>query len=243
MYVIGGSIMANNGFIKSGCFSSMVFAFVFIYCVFIPSAKANPAYYHATIDVSGISSNLELEFDLFDNAGTIGDTFVLIDNVQLANGGVIELVDFEGGTLSGFDVSLNPGSVGVVSGNLDSTGSYLLRMDEDLFWTPTITWRDFMNPGATSLSFDFLFESTGEVGPFGPDELVVSLLDPLTLYPAASSLNDDLGDVLRYNAIDGISYSSEVTAVIIPTPDALLLGLIGTGVVSIWRRLKQANIG
>jgi hypothetical protein len=225
--------MSNKDFLRGVGFVTIVVAFV---CsILVASVQASPTYYSVAIDVSGISSDLELEFDLFDNAGAIGDTYVLVDNVKLANGGVIESVNFEDGTLDGFDDSLNPDSVDVVSGSLDSTGSYLLRIDEDLSWTPTITWRDFTNPGATSLSFDFLFESTGAVGPFGPDELVVSLLDPWTLDPLVPGL-EGIGDVLRYNAIDGISYSGEVSAVLIPAPGALLLGLIGTGAVGLWRR-------
>jgi len=209
--------------------------FVAVWSIFAASAQGDLTYWDVTIDVSGISSDLELEFDLFDNAGAAGDTYVLVDNLKLANSGVIELVDFEDFTLQGFDTSLNPDSVGVVSGSLNGTGSYLLRIDD--LYSPTITWRDFINPGAMSLSFDFFFQSAGETGFWGPDELVVSLLDTAA-NPLVAGLTGS-GDILRYNAIDGIDYSSEVSAILIPAPGALLLGLIGMGTLGLWRKFAD----
>jgi hypothetical protein len=193
-----------------------------------------------SIDMSGISGNMELEVDLFDLSGTIGDTHVLLDNVRLFNGGTIASANFEDGTLQGFDASLNPGSVHVVSGNLDGTGSNLLRIDEDPIVTPTITWRDFVNPGATTLNFDFLFESTGTPGPLGPDELVVSLLNPDTLSPLVPGLNG-LGDVVRYNAVGGVRMANGVTGAEIspvPAPGAAMLGATGLVCLAASRRKK-----
>jgi len=219
---------------------ALICCFVAVALISVP-AWADMTPLQVSIDVSGISGGLELEIDLFDLSGTIGDTHVLLDNVRLFNGGTIAAANFEDGTLQGFDASLNPSSVSVASGSLDGSGNRVLRIDEDPVVTPTITWRDFLNPGATTLVFDFLFESTGAAGPFGPDELVVSLLNPSDLSPLVPGLNG-VGDVLRYNAVAGVAMASGVTAApinAVPAPGAVMLAVVGLGCLIRTRRLRN----
>ena len=191
---------------------------------------------HVSIDVSSIGgSDFELEIDLFDNAGVIGDSWAQIDNVAYGT----TFVDFETGTLEGFDNSLNPSSVGVALGNL-AGGSYVLQIDEDPVFTPTITYRDFLPSTATILSFDFKMNSTGTVGPFGQDALVFSILDPVTLSPFSSlqGLNG-FGDILEVTD-SGALYSPGVTVELVPVPPALLLGMLGIGSGSILLKLRKS---
>jgi hypothetical protein len=224
--------MTKNFFVKFGVTLVSV-------SVFAASAQADLTYWHVTIDVSSVGSDLELEFQLWDIDWVLHNTYVLVDNVKLANGGVIKSINFEDGTLDDFVVDpWNPDSVNVVPGSVDGTGNYMLQIDEDPVAWPTITWCDFSNPGATSLSFDFFFNSTGDPA-LGPDELVVRLLDT-GANPVVAGLTG-LGDVLRYNAFSEIDVSDEVAAVLIPAPGALLLGLIGTVVVGLWHRSEQRS--
>ena len=190
-----------------------------------------------SIDVSSLAgSAIELEIDLYDNSGVIGDSWALIDNVTLEP--AIETIDFETGTLEGFEDWLNPVSVGVVSGNLIG-GSYVLRIDEDLGVTPTITYRDFLPSAATTLSFYFEMTASNTPGPWGLDALVFSILDPVTLDPLLPSLTPGFGDVLEVTA-SGVMYSPGVTVTVIPVPGALLLGMIGIGTMDIFRRFRKS---
>ena len=193
-------------------------------------------YHHVTVDVTSIAgSDFELEIDLFDNSGITGDSWALIDNVVYG----AMVVDFETGTLEGFDNSLNPSSVGVASGNL-SSGSFVLRIDEDPMFTPTITYRDFLPSTATTLSFDFKMNSTGVVGPFGQDALVFSILDPVTLNPFSSLPGlYGFGDVLEVTA-SGATYSPGVNVQLVPVLPSLLLGMIGIGSGGILLRLRKS---
>jgi hypothetical protein len=191
-----------------------------------------------SIDVSSLAgSAIELEIDLYDNSGVIGDSWALIDNVTLEP--AIEIIDFETGTLEGFEDWLNPVSISVVSGNLIG-GSYVLRIDEDLGVTPTITYRDFLPSAATTLSFYFEMTASNTPGPWGLDALVFSILDPVTLspFPSLPGLNG-FGDVLEVTA-SGVMYSPGVTVTVIPVPGALLLGMIGIGTMDIFRRFRKS---
>jgi len=190
-----------------------------------------------SIDVSSLAgSAIELEIDLYDNSGVIGDSWAVIDNVTLEP--AIEIIDFETGTLEGFEDWLNPVSVGVVSGNLIG-GSYVLQIDEDPGVTPTITYRDFLPSAATTLSFYFEMTASNTPGPWGLDALVFSILDPVTLDPLLPSLTPGFGDVLEVTA-SGVMYSPGVTVTVIPVPGALLLGMIGIGTMDIFRRFRKS---
>ncbi len=213
---------------KSNCYN-LVLAFL-VLSLFTQIVQGNPSY-HVNIDVSSLVGNdIELEIDLFDNSGANGDSWALIDNVTF---GIIA-DDFEDGTIGAFDNLLNPTSVGVVSGSL-TTGNYVLRIDEDTTFNPTITFRDFSGSTATTLSFDFQFNSTGTVGTFGQDELVFSILDPDTLQPLLLGLTPGFGDILAVNA-NGMQYTSDVS--VIPAPGAIILGSLGAGFVG-WLRRKR----
>ena len=190
-----------------------------------------------SIDVSSLAgSAIELEIGLYDNSGVIGDSWAVIDNVTLEP--AIEIIDFETGTLEGFEDWLNPVSVGVVSGNLIG-GSYVLQIDEDPGVTPTITYRDFLPSAATTLSFYFEMTASNTPGPWGLDALVFSILDPVTLDPLLPSLTPGFGDVLEVTA-SGVMYSPGVTVTVIPVPGALLLGMIGIGTMDIFRRFRKS---
>jgi hypothetical protein len=191
-----------------------------------------------SIDISSLAgSAIELEIDLYDNSGFIGDSWALIDNVTLEP--AIEIIDFETGTLEGFADWLNPVSVGVVSGDLIG-GSYVLQIDEDPGVTPTITYRDFLPSTATTLSFYFEMTASNTSGPWGLDALVFSILDPVTLspFPSLPGLYG-FGDVLEVTA-SGVKYSPGVTVTVIPVPGALLLGMIGIGTMDIFRRFRKS---
>jgi hypothetical protein len=192
--------------------------------------SANPS--HVSINVSGIIGNpLQLEVALYDNSGIIGDSWVLIDNVAFG----ILIDDFEDSTIGGFDDSINPASIGTVSGSLVGSSSYVLRIDEDLIVTPTITFRDYPGSSESYLTFDFEMTPSAIPGPFGLDELVFSILDPVTLEPLLPGLTPGFGDVLAVNA-DGMRYTSNVT--VIPAPGALLLGLLGSVMVGFHRKFS-----
>lgn len=217
---------------------SNLFVALLALIAFSGTAWALPS--HVSIDISSLAgSGIELEINLYDNSGVIGDSWALIDNVTLEP--AIEIIDFETGTLEGFEDWLNPVSVGVVSGDLVG-GSYVLRIDEDPGVTPTITYtyRDFLPSAATTLSFYFEMTASNTPGPWGLDALVFSILDPVTLspFPSLPGLYG-FGDVLEVTA-SGAMYSPGVTVIVIPVPGALLLGMIGIGTMGIFRRFRKS---
>ena len=181
------------------------------FCLFLLAVPPTFAiHYNVSIDVSSLlGSGLELEIDLYDNSGTIGDSWALIDNVML--GAVVE--DFEFGDIGGFDDSLNPASVDAVLGSLYGGGNYVMRIDEDPTFNPTITWRDFAGSSAAILGFSFQF--FGDAG--GQDELVFSILDPVSLDPLLPGLTPGFGDVLAVQS-DGMDHIGAVTVAVIPEP-------------------------
>jgi hypothetical protein len=177
-----------------------------------------------TVDISSLGSsvNVELEISLYDNSGTVGDSYVVIDNVILGT----DIDDFDDGTLGGFNESMNPASVGVVS--------QMMRIDEDSF-TPTIVYRDYFPATGSVLSFDFECFLSDVSGPFGQDELVVSLLDPDTLDPLVTGLTPGYGDILIISA-SGIQAHDIVELTIVPVPGAAALCGLGLGIGSLIRR-------
>ena len=168
---------------------------------------------HVQIDTSGIGGAFELEVQLFSNSGS----WAWIDNVVAG----AQFDDFEGGGLGGF-VSLNPGSVNAVLGNLNGSGQYVLEIAEDPDFSPTITFRDFSAASMLSLDLDAHLTDS--------DELLLRIIDPDTLYPLLAGLDDDLGDVFRVSTL-GIEQTAQVTFTVVPVPGALGLAVLGLGVL------------
>ena len=193
----------------------------------LPTTWAIP--FSVTVDISSLTgADIELEFDLFDNDGTLGNSHVLIDNVSIQDSSGTILgpgrLDFEDGTLQGFDDSLNPGSISNVVGAFPGDlGSRQLRIDEDAFF-PVISFRDFPGSSATRLRFDFeFFTATGS-----SDSFVASLLDPITLDPLLPEGVLGPGDAAFLEATRaGNSLAPGATASPIPEPGSLMLLSIG----------------
>ena len=210
---------------------NVVIVAVMVVAFSVIEAPVRATSYHATVDIAGlIGMDVELEINLYDNSGTIGDSWALIDN--LFYGSVSE--DFETGDIGGFDDSLNPASVYAALGNLDGSGSYVLRIDENPTFNPTITWRDFVGSTATTLEFDFAF--FGDAA--GADELVFSLLDPVSLAPLVTGLTPGFGDFLAVHS-DGVDYTDDVTVSVVPEPLTLLGVCMGIGGLAGYIRTRR----
>ncbi len=211
---------------------SLCFSLLFLLSSFCNAAPTFPPS-HVTIDISSlVGKDISLDFALYDNSGVVGDSWTLVDNVAI-NG---SLIDFEDGTLGGFDDSLNPDSVDVVAGNLFGAGTMLMRIDEDPGSTPTVAYRDYVGSGATTLTFDLGMTTSETVGTWGLDELVVSVYNYTDSMWAIS-------DALAVNA-DGAVTSTETTVsgvTVIPAPGAGLLTMIGAGCVGLVRRWRAGE--
>lgn len=208
----------------------------------VSPTRADIAPSHVSIDLSGLTgpTDVELVFEFFDNSGTIGDSWVHIDNVTL--GGIVD-ANFEGGTFAGFDDTFNtPGTVVNVPGSLDGTGSKVMEINEDPVFFNTFVFKDFWGTSATSLAFDFQFLSpTPTAGFFGYDEFVVSLLDANTFDPLLTGLTPGLGDILSVDASGSMASAAGVSVTAIPAPGAAVLTAIGLGCMgAVRRRLQRA---
>lgn len=198
-------------------------------CLFL-ACPALTAPIFVSFDLSGLSAtNIELEISLYDNSGTIGDSYALIDNVVLG----ADVDNFDDGTLGGFNNSLNPASVGVEN--------QMLRIDEDPTFNPTIAYRDYTPATGSELSFDLELFLSEDSGSFGQDNLVFSLLDPDTLDPLVPGLTQGFGDVLSitgdgYGANEKMVSVSTSTSRVIPLPGAAILCGIGLGFAGLIRR-------
>lgn len=217
---------------------------LFLTSVTAGASFATPLPFWIEVDVSSLAGpDIELEIDLFDNSGVIGDSWAFIDNVSIqdASSAIIEEVDFETGTLEGFDDSMNPDSVNIVPG-ASWSGNYMMRIDEDPMWTPTITWRDFPVSDAATLHMEFQFISSGASGEHGrQDALVAWLLDPIMPDPPILGLTG-CGDFLEATE-SGNLVSDEVTGIEpipepIPEPSTILLMLSGLGGIAAFGKLR-----
>jgi len=108
-----------------------------------------------------------------------------------------------------------------------------MRIDEDVFVTPTVTYRDYPSSSATSLSFELEMTTSETVGPWGLDELVVSIYNYTDAIWA-------IPDALVVNA-DGAFTSAETSITIIPAPGAAVLAMIGIGCVGLVRRWRAGE--
>jgi hypothetical protein len=189
--------------------------------------------YQVSIDLAGLDvSQLRLRVDLYDNSGIIGDSSTRLDNVVLGSAAD----DFESGTLGGFVADpLNATSVDVVAGSLNGTGSYVMQILEDPAVTPTLVYRDYSGPNGSVLTFDVEMMASDTVGSWGLDQLVFSLVDS-EWAPLVEGLTG-FGDVLAIDA-QGIQHTREASAVLVPVPAAVLLGLLGFGAggLGLWCR-------
>jgi hypothetical protein len=190
------------------------------------SSSACADLYHVSIDLSALGgSGFRLEAALY--SPVLEGSWVLMDNVTL--GSTID--DFEGGVLGAFIPDpLNAGSVSVVSGSLNGTGSFVIRIDEDPAVNPTIVYRDYPGPTGSTLSFDLETKANPTTNTFD-DEFVISIVDS-HWNPLLVGLNG-FGDVAVVNA----SGSTVGGLTVVPAPAALLLGLVGFGAggLGLWR--------
>ncbi len=193
---------------------------------------------HVSIDISSLAmQDIEMEFALYDNSGTVGDSWAFIDNIML--GGSL-VAGFEAGALAPVNGSLNAASVNVVPGSIGGSGAFVMRMDEDPAVTPTFAILDLSGSAATTLEFDLDFTGSATPGFFGLDQFVLSLLNPDSLDPLLPGLTPGFGDLFTADANGfqtgaGVTVSSGVTPV--PAPGALVLATLGLGCIRFARRM------
>jgi hypothetical protein len=193
------------------------------------SSSAFADLYHVSIDLSGLGgSDVELLAALYDNSGTAGDSWALMDNVVLGSASD----DFESG-LGGFNAGYNPGSVNTVGGNLNGDGNYVMRIDEASDLIGTFVYQDYFSPSGSTLVFDLGVAPSDTAGFRYKDEFVISILNPETGYGLFEGVTGHgWGDILVINA-DGAQYTDVVTLSPVPLPAAVLLGLLGFGTAAL----------
>lgn len=203
---------------------SLMFAVLMVVMAVSPAVFAGSG--HVDIDISSITTPFEMEVQLYSMSEPYDDSWAWLDNVVSG----AEILDFEDGTLQGFDDSWNPGSVVVAPGTINGSGAQVLEIGEDPLYLSTITFRGFMTPTTSTLSFDFSTDLHGS------DSLVVSILDSSTGSPLLGGLSDGYGDVLAISA-EGAQFTGNVsvTTSVIPVPGALGLGLVGVGILRMFR--------
>jgi len=203
------------------------------------SGSVQADFYHVSVPLSDLGvSSFQLVAELYDNSGVIGDSWARMDNVAV--GSVV--VDFEDGTLGGFDESLNdPDSVEVVGGTLDGTGSLLMWIDEDPIFSSTIVFRDYSVSIGDTLTFDVETTLSTEPGFWGLDQFVVSLKDPDTGAPLLDGLTG-FGDILAVD-VGGFENTGGAEVTVVPAPAAVLLGLLGFGAGGLGLRRGRTHLG
>lgn len=180
------------------------------------------------LDVTAFSSGeFLLDFGIYDVNGVTGDSYLVVDNIGLFDQNHQLLsppgaLDFEDGTLQGFDASLNPGAVSVGAGGWG--GMKALRMDEDPSSYAVFADRALLNSTAAYLSFDVDFLGSAHYG-LGYDTFVASILDPLSYDPLITGLTG-AGDFLEVSHA-GV-YAADGVTVTQPIPEPGSLALLGT---------------
>jgi hypothetical protein len=190
-----------------------------------------------TIDLSSLGGRgFLLEAALYSASYDPDGSWVMMDNVVCGSA----TDTFGDEDLGGFDDYLNPDSVkGVWDGDATS-GSYVLKIAEDEWFSPTIVLRTYASSGP-ALSFNLEMRPSQTTGTFD-DEFVLSILDPDTLDPLVWGLMSDYywpGDVLVANA-GGVAVDYDPT--VVPAPAALLLGLLGFAAGGLGLRRARASL-
>ena len=158
-----------------------------------------------------VTDNVQVNFELWDDDGTVGDSAALVDNVAFKS--VVE--DFDSG-IGAFNPDTGVSVVG-----------QKLRRDEDFGAYPTYTYRDNTNDdGPVLLTFDVDWLSTDVTG---SDFFRLTLLDLNNAGPFASIPDlDGFGSILEIPAFTGDPYDTAGPFVsVVPLPTSGLLCALG----------------
>lgn len=196
-------------------------------------------YQHVEIDLSAlVGRDVVLDFSLYDNNGTVGDSWALVDNVRLDDTDDFEDPDH---ALDSW-YSIDPGDpvdaeVTRVVGTLTGMGNGLMKISEGIP-NPVIAARDFPTITNSTLSFDVRTNMSSVAGSSGLDEFVVTVYD----WTGDGEENyDDIFDAVVVNA-GGFTTAPEATVSVVPAPAALLLGLVGFGAGGIGLRRGRSYL-
>lgn len=167
------------------------------------SARAD--LYHVEMNLSSMAGHdIELDFSLYNDGGELGDSQCLISNIQLGSM-TFDLASEEPLWVVDDGVNLTA----------DSGGRMLVQITDTYDWYPVMATRDFSGiESGLTLAFDV------EVNVSEMDEFYVNIWDWTvwgeTMFPAL--------------AIDGagtVETSPGVSASVVPTPAAMILGIVG----------------